>query len=254
MEAYLQERDDLISQIKDMKYDDLVFTKEEEAANTVFRSIISSQRKNTPAAFYRGNSMKYKALIDQCDLFKIVKKMPKGAVLHLHVDCAIDPEFVKFAFFFFSSVILIFQKFCEITNNENVYYHVETKQMIYRKDAPMDPKFKKWIERRRSSENTAKFDKDFRDSISISPEDSESGANLWDLFMDKIIQTNPVIFYCDNFKKYLVNVFKNFIEEGVSHIEARALLGSVLNEVFSFYYIKIISLIFKNNIKSKEPL
>ena len=106
--------------------------------------------------------------------------------------------------------------------------------MIYRKEAPIDPKFKKWVERRKSSGSATKFDKEFKDSLSISPEDSESGKNLWDLFMDKIIQTNPVIFYHENFKKYLVNVFKNFIEEGVSHIEARALLGSVLNEVSIF--------------------
>jgi len=97
MEAYLQERDDLISQIQDMKYvkyEDLIFSKEEEKANSIFRSIITSQRKNTHASFYRGNSMRHKLLIDQTDLFKIVKKMPKGAVLHLHVDCAIDPDFV----------------------------------------------------------------------------------------------------------------------------------------------------------------
>lgn len=101
MEAYLQERDDLISQIQDMKYEDLIFTKEEEAANTIFRSIISSQRKNTPASFYRGNSMKFKTLIDQSDIYKILKKMPKGAILHLHVDCAIDPDFVfNFSYLF----------------------------------------------------------------------------------------------------------------------------------------------------------
>lgn len=98
MEAYLQERENLVSHIQDMKYDDLLFTKEEEKANTVYRTVISSLRKNTHPSFFRGNSMKHRVIIDQTDLFKIIKKMPKGAILHLHVDCAIDPDFVKIFF------------------------------------------------------------------------------------------------------------------------------------------------------------
>ena len=95
LEAYLQERDELIYQIQETKYDDLLFNKEEEKANTVFRGMITTQRKNIHPSFYRGNSMKHKALIDANDLFKVIKKMPKGAVLHLHIDCAIDPDFVN---------------------------------------------------------------------------------------------------------------------------------------------------------------
>ena len=119
----------------------------------------------------------------------------------------------------------------EIAYNENVYLHTETKQLIYRAKSPNDEKYVKLIDKRKASENIAKFDKDFKESLSISSEDYDQGSNIWDIFINKIIQTNPLIFYSENFKKYLMNVFKNFMEEGVSHIEARALLGSVLDEV-----------------------
>lgn len=95
LEAYLQEREDLVNLIQEVKYDDLLFNKEEEKANTIFRCMITTQRKNIHPSFYRGNSMKHKTLIDSTDLFKVIKKMPKGATLHLHVDCAIDPDFVR---------------------------------------------------------------------------------------------------------------------------------------------------------------
>ena len=95
LETYLQARDELIYQIQEFKYGDMVFNKEEEAANNIFRQMIATQRKNIPPSFYRGNSMSHKVMIDNNDLFKVIKKMPKGAVLHLHVDCAIDPDFVS---------------------------------------------------------------------------------------------------------------------------------------------------------------
>lgn len=120
----------------------------------------------------------------------------------------------------------------QIALNENVYVHEETKQLIYRKSRPIDPKFVKFIEKRKMAEYIEKFDKEFKESLSISHEEWESANNIWDVFMDKILMTNSFIFYSANYLRYLVNVFKNFIDEGIMHIEARALLGSVLNEVY----------------------
>lgn len=85
-----------MSQMQNQKYSDVSFTNGDEEANKIFKIMIESQRKNLPASFYRGNTLKNKELIDASDLFKITQKMPKGAVLHLHVDCAIDEEQVNF--------------------------------------------------------------------------------------------------------------------------------------------------------------
>lgn len=98
LESYLQERDDLIFQIQDIKYDGMVFNKDEEKANSIFRGMINTQRKNIQPSFYRGNSMKHKSMIDSNDIYKVLKKMPKGCILHLHIDCSIDPDFVNFSF------------------------------------------------------------------------------------------------------------------------------------------------------------
>lgn len=51
--------------------------------------------------------------------------------------------------------------------------------------------------------------------------------------MDKIMKTNSIIFYKENFKEYLFRVCKGFVEEGISHLEVRALLGSILDEVIT---------------------
>lgn len=131
----------------------------------------------------------------------------------------------------------------EIACNESVYIHEENKDLIYRPKPPNDSKYKKFIDLRKSSENIAKFDKNFKDSLSISSEEFDSGRNTWELFIEKLMRANPLLFYAENYKKYLVTVFKCFIEEGITHIEARALLGSVLNEVyFLIIYIKTLNL------------
>ena len=121
-----------------------------------------------------------------------------------------------------------------------MYIYEETDQLVYRATTPTDKKYHRLVDKRNSAENVAKFDKDFKENLSISSEDYNKGRNLWDLFMEKIVQTNALIFYAENFKKYLLNVFKNFLDEGVWHIEARALLGSVLNEVYLYkFFLKI---------------
>ncbi len=76
--------------------------------------------------------------------------------------------------------------------------------------------------------------------MTIGPETIENlnGKTVWDLFMERIIRTNPLIFYRENYYKYLIHTCKGFIQEGVNHLEVRALLGSVLDEVdFLFNFV-----------------
>lgn len=92
LESYSKSRLELVDKTQKIKYGDMFFNKDEEQANTIFKLMINNQQKNAHFSFYRGNSMKHKQLIDSSDIFRVIKKMPKGAVLHLHVDCAIDPD------------------------------------------------------------------------------------------------------------------------------------------------------------------
>ena len=45
--------------------------------------------------FYKEFTMKHRDFIEKTNIYKILKKMPKGANLHLHVDTAFDLDWVK---------------------------------------------------------------------------------------------------------------------------------------------------------------
>jgi hypothetical protein len=92
LDSYFQKRLELMSKMQSQKYSGVSFTKRDEEANKIFKLLLESQRKTLPASFYRGNTLKNKEVIDGSDIFKIIQKMPKGAVIHLHVDCAIDED------------------------------------------------------------------------------------------------------------------------------------------------------------------
>ena len=97
-ENYLEKRADILKTIEKHKYQDLVFSEEEELANQIFRKRLTEQRNLLPSSFYREYTLKYLNLIETSEIFPIVKNMPKGGVLHIHLGCCFHPDWVYFFF------------------------------------------------------------------------------------------------------------------------------------------------------------
>lgn len=98
---YLEKRNGILEAIQKHKYGDLTFTQEEEKANDIFRKKLIEERSKLPVSFFRENTMKYLDLIEKNEIFLIVKKMPKGGVLHLHTSCCFEISWVFFSIDFF---------------------------------------------------------------------------------------------------------------------------------------------------------
>lgn len=93
-ENYLEKRADIIKTIQKQKYQDLIFSEEEELANQSFRKSLTEQRNLLPNSFYREYTLKYVNLIETSEFFPLIKKMPKGGVLHIHLGCCFDSSWV----------------------------------------------------------------------------------------------------------------------------------------------------------------
>ncbi len=90
LQKYLLKRNCIYQSIQKQKYQDLIFSEEEEIANQVFRRKLNEKRSELPNSFYRKYTLKYLNFIDNSELFKIIEKMPKGGVLHIHLDCCFE--------------------------------------------------------------------------------------------------------------------------------------------------------------------
>ena len=114
-----------------------------------------------------------------------------------------------------------------------MYVDTETNNLSYRKTPPSDPKLIPFKHKRTLFGDTQKFDSEFKNSLTIGPDttDNLNGKTVWDLFVDLLLKVNPVLYYRENYHKYLVHICKGFIQEGVNHLEVRVLLGSVIDEV-----------------------
>lgn len=102
-ESYMEKRNNIFKSIQKQKYQDLAFSEEEEKANEIFRKKLNEQRALLPNSFYREYTLKYLDLIEKSEIFPIMKNMPKGGILHIHLDCCFELEWV-----FSKSVLVLF--------------------------------------------------------------------------------------------------------------------------------------------------
>ena len=94
-ENYLARRANICKTIDKQKYQDLEFSEEEQAVNQIFRKKLNEQRALLPNSFYREYTLKYLNLIESSEIFPLIKKMPKGGVLHIHLDCCFNMSWVR---------------------------------------------------------------------------------------------------------------------------------------------------------------
>ncbi len=59
----------------------------------------------------------------------------------------------------------------------------------------------------------------------------DKNSNIWDAFEEKIVGVViNLMFYVENYKKYLKNVFLNFANSGILRVEGRTFLDTLFDE------------------------
>jgi len=73
--------------------------------------------------------------------------------------------------------------------------------------------------------------KDLRERLCVTrPEAEDFSTDVWATFEKKIISFSGYFYNKNIWKNYITHVFKNFISEGVTRIEARAFMGWLKND------------------------
>ncbi|KAL4472248.1 hypothetical protein ABPG72_013881 [Tetrahymena utriculariae] len=224
MEDYLKKREELEREIIAAKYNKITFSPIEEEANKLYRQVLIKERATKEDSFFQGYTLKQREQFEkESFIFKSILKLPKGAVLHIHIDSCMDIDW--------------FME--ELAYHENTYFNQETSTFKYFQSAEKAQiRFKNLGLEKEKSSNKTQFDAEIRKCLFIQEEERlDSKENIWNIFEKKITSVASITYFKGHFPRFLKRCLENFIKDGVIHIEARADLGLIFNEDGSFLSI-----------------
>ena len=182
LEEIKKEREALIEEIQNSKYNYIEITEKDKKANELYYSTVFPNFK-FEEDFYCNLAMKYKSEIESNQFFSDLKKMPKGCLLHHHISDCINIQWLS-------------KEIMKPENLKNIYMKkfrdkydilVYTKKPNLEKDNPDKP-FKEIIELY-LKENKGKTTYDyFYSKLSMDYSEIEKAKNndeAWTIFMPK---------------------------------------------------------------------
>lgn len=142
-------------------------------------------------------------------LYDTVKRMPKGATLHIHDSGSLDPNWIWENLIFKPNVYI---------NAKNLHFKVLSSPR--ENFIPVSD----FISQKEDAEHLIKSHLQFNKATSRgSPE------QIWKRFTDMFLIPGGVINYQPNFKKFLLRSLQEFKQDNVSRVEFRHMLGFIYN-------------------------
>ncbi|XP_066250106.1 adenosine deaminase 2-like [Euwallacea similis] len=189
----------------------LRLSQEEEMANKVLMRLKNEELEEgfrEPERFWAGQHFfKAKRHIDGSGVFRLLKKLPKGASLHSHSTALASSDYV----------------FWNITFRENLYGKLNEGENIDLKffKSPPNAQWRPLTELRRSDSS---FDLKLRNQLTIIRNDlivSDTNA-VWKLFQSTFHSIGPLLSYKPVFKDYFYQALTELYEDNVRYLEFRS--------------------------------
>nr|XP_033808632.1 adenosine deaminase 2 isoform X1 [Geotrypetes seraphini] len=220
-----KEREELISKEEFLQTGgNVVLTGREKKVNEMLVNIKEKERIDAMKNGQFPPSMhffKAKNLIEQSIIFNVLKKMPKGAALHLHDFGMLSVDWlVKNA---------TYRPNCYIC-----FASMSTVRFIFSDPAPiapLPPNCSEWIllaTYRKQLSNVSMFDNSLLQNLTLvtnSPETTYPDQNvIWKRFENCFITASDLISYAPVFKDYYYQSLQELYEDNIQYIEMRAML------------------------------
>uniref|UniRef100_A0A336LR32 Adenosine deaminase n=1 Tax=Culicoides sonorensis TaxID=179676 RepID=A0A336LR32_CULSO len=201
---------------------DLILTDDERKFDAI---LMAAKDKETHAGFklpgnYSGAIHFFHALdqIKDSKVFKLIRKMPKGAVLHAHDTALLSTdklmEFIKYDNLWM----------CE-KENEIKFWFSKTKSNIKQPCTGSD-----WIEVK-NVRNNEDFKVKVRKALTLytkTPEiEYRNIKEVWNKFLSKFGAIEGLVGYKKVWKEYFKQTLQEFLDDGVQYLEFRGLLPPV---------------------------
>lgn len=245
VEEHLKERNELLAKEFDMMLgSDIELTESEKLANRLIMGLkhkIVDDGFESPQYYnFSRHFFTYKEEVKENDLYKIIKSMPKGALLHVHDTGIISADYLV-----------------RITYWDNLYacFVGNDVKFLFSKHIPTVQCGTKWqlLSDIRSAENTEDFDAKIRKHFTIvidNPQEVYTDVNtVWAVFVQYFIVTTPLLTYKPAWEYYFYETLREIRSHNIMFTEIRSVLphlydlegntydsvatAASLNEVFS---------------------
>lgn len=183
---------------------------------------------------------KYKDKMKGSSVYRIIKAMPKGAVLHIHDTAILGPDYML-----------------NITYMDNLYVCFGKKTKFLFSNAspntPCDVQWKLTSDARCAAENITEFDSEIRNLFTMVVKNPETlyptAHETWERFLKHFTTVYDLLSFRPVFEQYLYNVLTAFRNDNIMYAELRSgfnklydLNGTVYDKItFAKLYKSIIN-------------
>lgn len=202
---------------------DVKLNPKEERANAIIMAVKNDELDDglkNPQNFAPSRHF-FEALdkINKSKLFKIIRKMPKGGILHAHDTALCSTDYLV--------SLTYWEHLWQCNDNNNTIVSFK-----FSKNAPENVNGCKWLKvaDERARVGRVEYDAHIRSNFTLFTNDLQKFSDInvvWNEFMGLFIRFEPLVTYAPVFKDYYKQALKEMLQDGVQYLELRVLLPQV---------------------------
>lgn len=152
----------------------------------------------------------YRKSVEESEVYRIIRKMPKGAMLHVHSSLMMDADYIL-----------------NLTYEDYLYVCFEDEddfKMLFSDKVPKEPCRNQWKllnDVRSAHTNVEQFDKDLKKHFALRYDEEEDINSIWEKFNKVYMNLRPLLKYRPVRERYWYDSLKRLYDDNILYVEIR---------------------------------